>query len=122
MKPLVLIALLAVLLPAPANAQGPSADWRTLTTSHFRVHYPASSEAWARRAAARLDSIREQVVAEVGYAPLEVVDVLVSDPIASPNGQALPFLGWPRMILWTSPPGPESEIGHYTDWTELVAV
>jgi hypothetical protein len=122
MKPFIFIALLSALLLPSAQAQGPSADWRTLTTSHFRVHYPASSEAWARRAAARLDSIREQVVAEVGYAPLEVVDVLVSDPIAAPNGQALPFLGWPRMILWTSPPGPESEIGHYTDWTELVAV
>ena len=24
------------------------------------------------------------------------------------------------MILWTSPPGPESEIGHYCDWTELL--
>lgn len=122
MKPSGLFALLAVLVFVPAHAQGPSADWRTLTTSHFRVHYPASSEAWARRAAARLDSIREQVVAEVGYAPLERVDVIVSDPIANPNGQALPFLGWPRMILWTSPPGPESEIGHYTDWTELVAI
>ncbi|MBW8877254.1 MAG: PD40 domain-containing protein [Acidobacteria bacterium] len=115
--------LLAALLLAPAlHAQGPAAGWRTLSTPHFRVHYPASSEAWARRAAARLESIRERVVAEVGFAPPEVVDVLVSDPIADPNGQALPFLGWPRMILWTSPPGPESEIGHYTDWTELVAV
>src|SRR4051812_27977488 len=122
MKPLFLVLLLAAFPLAPIRAQAPSADWRTLTTSHFRVHYPASSEAWARRAAARLDSIREQVIAEVGYAPIEVVDVLVSDPIANPNGQALPFLGWPRMILWTSPPGPESEIGHYTDWTELVAI
>ena len=123
MKSLVLVALLAFFLVlAPVRGQGPAADWRTITTSHFRVHYPASSEAWARRAAARLDSIREQVVAEVGYAPLEVVDVLVSDPIATPNGQAFPFLGWPRMILWTSPPGPESEIGHYTDWMELVAI
>jgi hypothetical protein len=120
--PFALVALLTAFFLTPAHAQGPSADWRTLTTSHFRVHYPAPSEAWARRAAARLDSIREQVVTEVGYAPLEVVDVLVSDPIANPNGQAFPFLGWPRMILWTSPPGPESEIGHYTDWTELVAI
>src|SRR4051812_22045928 len=122
MKPLFLVLLLAAFPLAPIRAQAPSADWRTLTTSHFRVHYPASSEAWARRAAARLESVRERVVAEVGYEPPEVVDVLVSDPIADPNGQALPFLGWPRMILWTSPPGPESEIGHYTDWTELVAV
>jgi WD40 repeat protein len=111
-----------LLLPLPAFAQGPSADWRTLSTPHFRVHYPAPSEPWARRAAARLESIRERVVAEVGYEPPEVVDVLVTDPVADPNGQALPFLGWPRMILWTSPPGPTSEIGHYGDWAELLIV
>jgi hypothetical protein len=120
MKPQSLILLLPLLLPRPAPAQGPSADWRTLTTPHFRVHYPASSEAWARGAGARLESIRQRVVAEVGYDPPEVVDVIVSDPIADANGQALPILGWPRMILWTSPPGPESEIGHYTEWTELL--
>src|SRR5947209_3605783 len=122
LKSLLPLAFFLALLTPTVHAQAPSADWRTLSTPHFRVHYPASSEAWARRAAARLESIRERVVAEVGYAPPEVVDVLVSDPIADPNGQALPFLGWPRMVLWTSPPGPESEIGHYTDWTELVAV
>ncbi len=115
--------LLAVLLlAAPLSAQGPSADWRTITTRHFRVHYPAPSEAWARGAAARLESIRERVVAEVGYEPPEVVDVLVSDPVADANGMALPFLGWPRMVLWTSPPGPESVIGHYSNWSELLVV
>lgn len=115
---LYLLFLLACALPA--LAQGPSADWRTLSTPHFRMHYPDASEAWARGAAARLESIRERVVAEVGYDPPEVVDVIVSDPVADPNGEALPFLGWPRMILWTSPPGPSSEIGHYTDWSELL--
>lgn len=113
---------LLVLLPLPALAQGPSADWRTLSTPHFRVHYPAASEEWARRAAARIEAIRERVVEEVGYAPPEVVDVVVSDPVADANGQAFPFLGWPRMILWTSPPGPESVIGHYSDWSELLVV
>jgi Tol biopolymer transport system component len=117
-----LIPLLPLLLASTLHAQGPAADWRTFTTPHFRVHYPAPSEAWARRAAARLESIRERVVTEVGYEPPEVVDVLVSDPVADPNAQALPFLGWPRMVLWTSPPGPESEIGHYTDWAELLIV
>jgi len=121
MKPrYLLLAVLLFLLPLAAQAQGPSADWRTLTTPHFRVHYPAASESWAQSAAARLESIRQRVVAEVGYDPPEVVDVLVSDPVADANGEALPILGWPRMILWTSPPGPESEIGHYSDWTELL--
>ena len=117
-----LLAALAVLLALPAAAQGPSADWRTLETPHFRVHYPAESEAWARRAAGRLESIRERVAAEVGYTPPETVDVLVSDPVADPNGAAIPILGWPRLLLWTSPPGPESVIGHYTEWSELLLV
>lgn len=119
---LLLPALLLLALPPAARAQPPSAEWRTLATPHFRVHYPAPSEAWARFAAARLESIRERVVEEVGYAPPEVVDVLVSDPVADPNGMALPFLGWPRMILWTSPPGPESVIGNYRNWPELLIV
>ncbi|HEY0556658.1 MAG TPA: LpqB family beta-propeller domain-containing protein [Thermoanaerobaculia bacterium] len=112
--------LFLFLLPFPTRAQSPAADWRTLSTPHFRVHYTAPAETWARGAAARLESIRERVVAEVGYDPPEVVDVLVSDPVADANGEALPILGWPRMILWTSPPGPESELGHYGDWTELL--
>jgi hypothetical protein len=121
MNPRSLLALLLLaLLPLPAFAQGPAADWRTLATPHFRVHYVAAAEGWARGAAARLESIRARVVAEVGYDPPEIVDVLVSDPVADANGEALPILGWPRLILWTSPPGPESEIGHYSDWTELL--
>jgi hypothetical protein len=113
-------ALLLLILALPAAAQGPSADWRTLTTPHYRVHYPASSEAWARHAAARLEAVRERVVAEVGYAPPETVDVLISDPLAESNGAAFPILGWPRLVLWTSPPEPQSSIGHYTDWSELL--
>lgn len=122
LRTILLVLLLIGFCSAPALAQGPSADWRTLTTPHFRVHYPAPSEAWAQRAAARLEAIRERVAAEVGYAPPEVVDVLVSDPVADPNGVAFPFLGWPRMLLFTSPPAPESALGHYRDWPEVLIV
>jgi hypothetical protein len=114
--------LALLLLGLPLAAQGPSADWRTLETAHFRVHYPAASEAWARRAAGRLEAIRERVAAEVGYTPPETVDILVSDPVADANGAAIPILGWPRLVLWTSPPGPQSVIGHYTNWPELLLV
>ncbi len=117
-----LFAVRASAQDLPRYVEGPEADWRTLTTEHFRVHYPAHSEAWARHAVARLESIREVVAEEVGFTPTEVVDVLVSDPTASANGFALPFLGWPRMVLWTTPPGPESVVGHYRDWAELLLV
>jgi hypothetical protein len=118
-----LLASLALLpLALPASAQGPDARWRTIEMPHFRIHYPAGSEAWTRRAAARLEAIWARVEGEVGYKPPDVVDVVVSDPIAQANGAALPFLGWPRLILWTSPPEPESELGHYSDWSELLLV
>jgi WD40-like Beta Propeller Repeat len=119
---LVLVAVAAFALAAPAAAQGPDAAWRTLTTPHFRIHYPAPAEAWSRRLAARLEALRARVVAEVGYAPPAVVDVIVSDPVARPNGAAFALLGAPRMVLWTSPPGADSPLGLYRDWPELLAV
>jgi hypothetical protein len=97
-------------------------EWRVFETEHFRLHFPADSEEWARHAAARLEAIRDRVVAEVGYEPPQTIDVVVSDPVAQPNGSAWPFLGEPRMVLWTSPPGPESVLNHYADWTELLIV
>ncbi|HLX10018.1 MAG TPA: hypothetical protein VKY89_19365 [Thermoanaerobaculia bacterium] len=117
----------AATAPAPPPArgpagQGPSAPWRTLTTPHYRIHYPAPFAAWARRAAGELETVRERAIAEIGFAPAEVVDVVVSDPEADANGAALPLRGWPRLVLWTSPPPPDSEIGYYRDSIEDLAV
>ena len=116
------VVLACWLAAAPALAQGPDAEWRTLVTPHFRVHYTAPAEAWTLRAASRLEAIRDRVIAEVGYAPPETVDVIVADPLAQSNGAAFPVLGWPRLMLWTSPPGPGSGLSDYTDWSDLLVV
>ncbi len=92
----------------------------TLETAHFRVHYPAGYEAWTLRLAPRMEAIRRVVTEEVGFAPGETVDVLVMDPYSAANGMVLPFLRYPRMVLWTTPPEPWSPIGHYRDWPELL--
>ena len=103
-------------------AQGPSADWRTIETKHFRVHYPREYEEWSMRAASRLESIREAVSKEVGFAPPQVVDVLVGNPIAEPNGAAFPLLSTPRMVFFAEPPGPDEQLGAYGHWIDLLAV
>jgi hypothetical protein len=113
---------LTVALPGDAAAQPPSADWRVLSTANFRIHYPAPYEAWTLRVAGRLDSIRAHVAREVGYTPPTRVDVVVMDPFSTANGAAIPLLGAPRMVLWTTPPEPDSVIGHFGDWGEVVAV
>lgn len=115
----ILVATLLVLC-RPVAAQSPSANWQTIETPHFRIHYPAPFEAWAKRAAARIEAIRERVTDYVGYAPGRPIDVLVHDPAAAANGMAIPFLDRPIIILWTSAPEAESGIGFYSDWMELL--
>jgi hypothetical protein len=121
MRAQLLLILFAIVSPA-LYAQSPAADWRTIETAHFRVHFPREYEPWAARAASRLESIREAVSKEVGFTPQQVVDVVVMNPIASANGSAWPLLKSPRMIFFVEPPGPDESIGNYTDWIDLLAI
>ncbi|HYM61229.1 MAG TPA: hypothetical protein VEZ11_10080 [Thermoanaerobaculia bacterium] len=121
MKGLVLSVILPLAAVA-ALAQGPDAPWRTIETKHFRIHYPAPYEAWTRQAASRLESVRALVADEVGFSPNQITDVLVENPYAEANGMTIPVLDHPRIILFTEPPGPESEIGNYVDWIDLLSV
>jgi hypothetical protein len=111
-----------VLAAVTAYGQGPDADWRTITTQHFRVHYPAEYEAWAKRAASRIESVRDAVVREVGYEPEQVTDILVMNPLADANGLTLPLLDHPRIVLFAEPPPPESQVGEFSDWIDLLTV
>jgi len=113
-------AFIFLLFLSSSAAQGPDADWRTITTAHFRVHYPAQYEAWAMRAASDIESVRAAVVKEVGFSPKEITDILVMNPVAEANGATLPFLGHPRIVLFTDPPKPESQIGEFGDWIDLL--
>lgn len=108
-------------LGAPALlAQTPAADWRTITTPHFRVHYPREYEAWTQRAVAHLESIRDVVAKETGYSAKQRTDVVVMNPFAEPNGATLPLLDTPRIVLFTEPPDPLDGVGEYGDWIDLL--
>ena len=114
--------LLALLLAPALFAQGPAADCRTIELPHFRVHYPVELEAWAMRAAERLESTRELVSAEVGFTPPQTIDVIVTNPIAEPNGEAWSLLDSPRIIFFTEPPGPDEQLGAFGHWIDLLSV
>jgi hypothetical protein len=103
-----------------AVAERPWADWRTIETAHFRVHFPASYSAWAERAAAALEGAHGPVTEYVGFSPPGRIDVVVRDPQADSNGFAFPFLDRPAIELWTTPPDPESGLGDFRDWTEIL--
>ncbi|HEX3070657.1 MAG TPA: hypothetical protein VHX14_18965, partial [Thermoanaerobaculia bacterium] len=116
------IAFAALFFAATAVAQAPHGPWRTITTAHFRVHYPAQYEAWSMRAASRLESVRAAVIAEVGFAPETVTDVIVENPIAESNGATIPLLDTPRIVLYPEAPEAEDVIGEYSDWIDLLTV
>jgi hypothetical protein len=116
------LAFVAFFVAAALSAQAPHEDWRTIATPHFRVHYPAAYEAWATRASARLESVRAAVVAEVGFAPETVTDVLIENPSADANGITIALLDTPRIVLYAEPPEPETQIGEYSNWIDLLTV
>jgi WD40-like Beta Propeller Repeat len=104
------------------TAQAPSGPWRTIETAHFRVHFPAQFEPWARRAAGAIESIHDRVTEAVGWRPGRPIEVVIGDPQATSNGMAFPFLDRPAVVLWASPPEAESGIGWWTDWMEDLVV
>ncbi|MEP6995844.1 MAG: LpqB family beta-propeller domain-containing protein, partial [Acidobacteriota bacterium] len=115
-----LLTLLVFAVASRAAAQRPSADWRTIATQHFRIHYPVGFEPWASHVAGSIESIFAGVTDLVGYAPSRPVEVIVCDPDADANGLAVPYLDRPEIVLWTSPPGTEAGLGDYSDWAALL--
>jgi len=64
-----------ILLAAPLFAQAPSEHWKTISTPHFRIHYPQPYEAWTMRAAAHIESVRAAVVRHAGARYVVITDV-----------------------------------------------
>lgn len=116
-----LLAVVLVLVSSAAAGQAPWEDWRTIETAHYRIHYPAPFETWARHAAESIESIHERVTGLVGYAPGPRIDIVISDPLADANGEAIPYLDRPRIVLWTSPPQAETGLSDFKDWMTLLA-
>src|SRR5436305_6624257 len=114
------VALGVAFAASSLTAQTPAADWRTITTPHFRVHYPREYEAWTGRAVAHLESIRDAVAKETGYSAEQKTDVLIMNPYAEANGETLPLLDTPRIVLFTAPPAPQDPVGESGDWTDLL--
>jgi hypothetical protein len=120
-----LVAVLLLAVSGSVRAQGaaprPWLDWHTTETEHFVLHYPSAYREWTHALAARIESVRDQVAAVVGFAPPTRVHIVVDDPINDPNGYAYTALDAPTIVLWPVSPDPRSEIGDYAVWQELLA-
>ena len=117
--------LAALLLSAPLHAQGPAPrpwlEWHTVETEHFTLHYPTAYREWSLSLAQRIERVRAEVVALVGYGPTRRVHVVIDDPINAANGYAFTTLDAPTIVLWPVSPDPRSDIGDYAVWQDLLA-
>lgn len=111
--------LLLLLLALPAHAQlSPDADWRTIRTEHFRVHFVPELERLARRAAAVAETAYVQLAREL-VPPRGLVDLVISDDADFSNGSATPF-PTNRIVIYAHPPVEGLTLRYYHDWTTLV--
>lgn len=109
----------AVVVAAPARAQAPDEDWRTIPTEHFRINYPERLEPLARRAADRAEwayaALREALIEP----PRGTIDVVVTDHTDTSNGYAT-VVPSDRIVVFARPPVDSPSLGYFDDWIELV--
>lgn len=116
---LVVILLCAGSSSAPLAAQiDPSGRWQTLSTAHFRIHYPRADSAIARRAGDEAERAWLLLVTEL-HPPRGPVDVVLSGAADYSNGSATPFPS-NRIVVHLPPATTTPGLQAYDDWLRLV--
>ncbi len=93
----------------------PHADYRTIQTTHFYIHYDAPSEEQAQRLAARAEFIYERITKKFSYKPFAKTHLVLVDNTDESNGLATP-LPYNTIYLMAPPPTDDSSLDSYDDW------
>jgi Tol biopolymer transport system component len=115
------VAITVAVMVAPASLVAqvrPDQDWHTLTTQHFRIHFPPALEDLARRSAVNAERAYASLAQEL-HQPRGPVDLVVSDDVDYTNGSATPF-PTNRIVIYAMPPSAEFSLRLYDDWNQLV--
>ncbi len=104
----------ATLLPA----QAPDEAWRTISTAHLRVHYPAALDSLARRAAAEGEWAWSALAASL-VPPRGVIELVVTDHQDISNGSATVF-PTNRITVFARPPVDDVALRAGADWLRFV--
>jgi hypothetical protein len=117
---LLILAGLILATDVPAAGQvPPDADWRTLDTEHFRIHFTPGVEPLARRAGDRAERAHALLSRTLVPAPRGRIDLVVTDAADVAGGYAT-ILPTNRIVVHTHPPIDVASLSFYDDWLELV--
>lgn len=111
-------AALGLALPLASHAQAPNDHWRTIVTPHFAVHFDASIETVARRAAGSAERAYERLSPLLTPARGRI-DLVVADNVDYSNGYAY-VSPTPRMVVFARPPVDDRTLRFRDDWLDLV--
>ena len=113
------VAALLICAAASAPAQvAPDAHWRTISTTHFHIHFTPELEATARRAAVDAEAAYA-ALAERLHPPRGPLDIVVADNVDYSNGFTTTF-PTNRIVVYTHPPLDSPSLNYYDDWLALV--
>ena len=106
------------------RVESPDAHWKTITTTHYRIHYPANPKGgflpFATEVASKIEGISAKVAEFVGFETKGPTDVIIMDPLMEANGSTLPLLRKPVVTLYKTPPEPDSQLGNHENWVDLL--
>lgn len=103
----------------PALAYHPSLKWKTLNTAHFAIHYDASLEEQAQKAAAISEEAYTKITRDFDWKPHGRTQMVLLDELDIANGSATPF-PYNAMTLYLPAPDPNGQLGDTDDWLRLV--
>lgn len=117
-----ILLLLGGLLATPLRAaltHDPSLHWKTLTSTHFEIHFHDGEEALAREVASIAERTHERLTRRLNWRPAQRTQLILTDRFDFSNGSATPF---PRntMTIIVTPPRSDSTINNYNDWLDTL--
>lgn len=116
---LALAVLWSTIAGPRAGAQtDPRGRLRTITTTHFHVHFRAEHETLARRAASYAETAYTGLSREL-TPPRGRIDLAISDNVDASNGYAQLF-PTNRVVIFAVPPITIQELRFTDDWLKLV--
>ncbi|HKT08200.1 MAG TPA: hypothetical protein VJR24_09910, partial [Gemmatimonadaceae bacterium] len=115
---LALGAAAAAWAPGAAAQIAPNADWRTLRTPHFYVHFTPAEEQAARRAAVDAEQAYAALAQRL-HPPRGPIDLVVADNVDFSNGSTTPY-PTNRILVYARPGLDVVSLRYYDDWLQLV--
>lgn len=97
----------------------PAADWRTLETPHFMIHFPQAHQAQAQHLAKLAEQRHPDLSATFNWAPRDKTVIVISDDYDSANGWATP-LPFNAIRMFMFAPDDINQLESFTDWQALL--